>query len=250
MTWKDKDVSLSIDITQCSMTNTSVDVRGSITFLLSKCWNVFSKFAGCQWYIDVARPSKPIHWNRISTIQSRAKNSPIFPANALTSLHYPQRRVSSDYWFVFICFRLQVVTTGKYPVELQYVPPLDQVWVLNWRSERDAGVKTIQVIRDAAQKKKHRAVHPDPIDGQFDLVRGLYIPQTQVRFNGFQSSPDWRVFPFLLVLLARERTIDVVGVRKRPFRSFLPSPDMLGDTNFFIFICGSLLSQINAIKGQ
>ncbi|CAB0037197.1 unnamed protein product [Trichogramma brassicae] len=73
----------------------------------------------------------------------------------------------------------QVVTTDKYPVELQYVPDLDQVWVLNWRSETDMGVKTIQVIRDAAQKKKHRTVHPEPIDGQFDLVRGLYIPDPQ-----------------------------------------------------------------------
>ena len=60
---------------------------------------------------------------------------------------------------------------------------LDQVWVLNWRSESDMGVKTIQVIRDAAQKKKHRTVHPEPIDGQFDLVRGLYIPERQVPSN-------------------------------------------------------------------
>ncbi|XP_023245992.1 follistatin-related protein 5-like isoform X2 [Copidosoma floridanum] len=74
---------------------------------------------------------------------------------------------------------VDVVTTDKYPVELQYVPALDQVWVLNWRSETDMGVKTIQVIRDAAQKKKHRTVHPEPIDGQFDLVRGLYIPERQ-----------------------------------------------------------------------
>uniref|UniRef100_A0ABD2XK46 Follistatin-related protein 5 n=1 Tax=Trichogramma kaykai TaxID=54128 RepID=A0ABD2XK46_9HYME len=74
---------------------------------------------------------------------------------------------------------VDVVTTDKYPVELQYVPDLDQVWVLNWRSETDMGVKTIQVIRDAAQKKKHRTVHPEPIDGQFDLVRGLYIPDPQ-----------------------------------------------------------------------
>ncbi|XP_058798656.1 follistatin-related protein 5-like isoform X1 [Phymastichus coffea] len=74
---------------------------------------------------------------------------------------------------------VDVVTTDKYPVELQYVPALDQVWLLNWRSESDMGVKTIQVIRDAAQKKKHRTVHPEPIDGQFDLVRGLYIPERQ-----------------------------------------------------------------------
>ncbi|XP_008555212.1 follistatin-related protein 5 [Microplitis demolitor] len=74
---------------------------------------------------------------------------------------------------------VDVVATDKYPVELQYVPALDQVWVLNWRSERNIGIKTIQVIRDAAQKRKHHTVHPEPIDGQFDLVRGLYIPFLQ-----------------------------------------------------------------------
>ena len=74
------------------------------------------------------------------------------------------------------------MTTDKYPVDLQYVPTLDQVWVLNWRNEIDTGVKTIQVIRNASQKKKHRTVHPEPIDGQFDLVRGLYIPERQVSF--------------------------------------------------------------------
>ncbi|XP_012285083.1 follistatin-related protein 5, partial [Orussus abietinus] len=74
---------------------------------------------------------------------------------------------------------VDVVVTDKYPVELQYVASLDQVWVLNWRSERDLGIKTVQVIRDAAQKRKHHTVHPEPIDGQFDLVRGLYIPQRQ-----------------------------------------------------------------------
>lgn len=78
-------------------------------------------------------------------------------------------------------FTFQVVTTDKYPVGLQYVPALDQVWVLNWRSERNVGIKTIQVIRDAAQKRKHHTVHPEPIDGQFDLVRGLYIPHSQVK---------------------------------------------------------------------
>ncbi|XP_049812888.1 follistatin-related protein 5-like [Schistocerca nitens] len=74
---------------------------------------------------------------------------------------------------------VDVVTTDKMPVELHYVPHLDQVWVLNWRSERDRGVKTVQVIRDAAQKRKHHTVHPEPIDGQFDLVSGLFIPPIQ-----------------------------------------------------------------------
>ncbi|XP_066994850.2 follistatin-related protein 5 [Anabrus simplex] len=74
---------------------------------------------------------------------------------------------------------VDVVVTDKYPVELHYVPHLDQVWVLNWRSERNQGIKTIQIIRDAAQKRKHHTVHPEPIDGQFDLVRGLFMPPVQ-----------------------------------------------------------------------
>jgi len=75
----------------------------------------------------------------------------------------------------------QVVITDKYPVALHYVAHLDQVWVLNWRSVYDDGVKTIQVIRDASQKRKHHTVHPEPIDGQFDLVRDLFMPTAQVR---------------------------------------------------------------------
>ncbi|KAF4531901.1 hypothetical protein B566_EDAN000930 [Ephemera danica] len=79
----------------------------------------------------------------------------------------------------------QVVVTDKFPVELHYVPHLDQVWVLNWRSRNPTdGVRTIQVIRDAAQKRKHHTVHPEPIDGQFDLVKGLFIPPLQdIRHN-------------------------------------------------------------------
>jgi len=73
------------------------------------------------------------------------------------------------------------VITDKYPVALHYVAHLDQVWVLNWRSVYDDGVKTIQVIRDASQKRKHHTVHPEPIDGQFDLVRDLFMPTAQVR---------------------------------------------------------------------
>jgi len=75
----------------------------------------------------------------------------------------------------------QVVITDKYPVALHYVAHLDQLWVLNWRSVYDDGVKTIQVIRDASQKRKHHTVHPEPIDGQFDLVRDLFMPTAQVR---------------------------------------------------------------------
>lgn len=56
------------------------------------------------------------------------------------------------------------------------MPHLDQVWILNWRAPNNTGIKTIQVIRDAGQKRKHHTVHPEPIDGHFDLVRGLFIP--------------------------------------------------------------------------
>ncbi|KAF6205139.1 hypothetical protein GE061_019306 [Apolygus lucorum] len=81
---------------------------------------------------------------------------------------------------------VDVVVTDKRPVALHYVPHLDQVWVLNWRSTRDQGVKTIQVIRDACQKRKHHTVHPEPIDGQFDLVRGLYMPPVEDMLHSFK----------------------------------------------------------------
>ena len=71
--------------------------------------------------------------------------------------------------------------TDRYPVDISYVEYLDQVWIVNWRDEEDHGVKTIQVIREASQKKKHHTVHPEPIDGHFDLVYALFIPPLQVR---------------------------------------------------------------------
>lgn len=75
----------------------------------------------------------------------------------------------------------QVVATDKNPVDLWYVQNLDYVWVLNWRSEMDVGIKTVQIIKEAAQRKKHHTMRPEPIDAQFDLVKGLYIPQQRVR---------------------------------------------------------------------
>lgn len=74
----------------------------------------------------------------------------------------------------------QVVATDKNPVDLWYVQNLDYVWILNWRSEMDAGIKTVQIIKEAAQRKKHHTMRPEPIDAQFDLVKGLYIPQQRV----------------------------------------------------------------------
>ncbi|XP_029052990.2 follistatin-related protein 5-like isoform X2 [Osmia bicornis bicornis] len=74
---------------------------------------------------------------------------------------------------------VDVVPTDKNPVQLWYVPSLDQVWVLNWRSEEDTGVKTVQVIEDASLKKNHRAIRPEPIDAQFDIIQNIYIPEPQ-----------------------------------------------------------------------
>lgn len=74
---------------------------------------------------------------------------------------------------------VDVVPTDKFPVQLWYVASLDQVWVLNWRSDKDVGAKTVQVIEDAAQKKKHRAIRPEPIDAQFDIIKNIYIPEQQ-----------------------------------------------------------------------
>uniref|UniRef100_T1IVU0 Follistatin-related protein 5 n=1 Tax=Strigamia maritima TaxID=126957 RepID=T1IVU0_STRMM len=57
--------------------------------------------------------------------------------------------------------------------------PSKDLWVLCWRSLQEVGAKTIQIIRDASQKKKHHSVHAEPIDGHFDLVRDLFVPTVQ-----------------------------------------------------------------------
>lgn len=76
---------------------------------------------------------------------------------------------------------VDTITTDEYPVELFYVQHLDQVWVMNWRSRNESDAKIVQVIRNAAQKhKKHVTVHLEPIDGQFDMVKGLYIPELNI----------------------------------------------------------------------
>ncbi|XP_030759224.1 follistatin-related protein 5-like, partial [Sitophilus oryzae] len=71
---------------------------------------------------------------------------------------------------------VDVVGTDKVPVELEKVLHLDQLWLLSWRNKSDTGIKTVQIIRDAGQKRKHHTVHPEPIDGQFDMVTGLFLP--------------------------------------------------------------------------
>lgn len=103
---------------------------------------------------------------------------------------------------------VDVVGTDKVPVELEKVLHLDQLWLLSWREGNDTGIKTVQVIysflhkiclillnscyrkcnikiflfsqviRDAGQKRKHHTVHPEPIDGQFDMVKELFLPSS------------------------------------------------------------------------
>ncbi|XP_048519754.1 follistatin-related protein 5 [Dendroctonus ponderosae] len=73
---------------------------------------------------------------------------------------------------------VDVVGTDKVPVELGKVLHLDQLWLLSWREGNDTGIKTVQVIRDAGQKRKHHTVHPEPIDGQFDMVKELFLPSS------------------------------------------------------------------------
>ncbi|XP_049818576.1 follistatin-related protein 5-like [Aethina tumida] len=104
---------------------------------------------------------------------------------------------------------VDVVSTDKYPVDLHYVPHLDQVWILNWRSPNNTGIKTIQVIRDAGQKRKHHTVHPEPIDGQFDLVKGLFIP------SAFQELSHYS-FKYAYVTHTNQRglyKLDLVNLR-------------------------------------
>lgn len=74
---------------------------------------------------------------------------------------------------------VEVIETDRFPVNLQYVPHLDQVWLMNWRSEEGASTKSIQVIRNAsrAAQRHHNAVHRAiAIEGQFDQIKGLFVP--------------------------------------------------------------------------
>ncbi|KAE8737337.1 hypothetical protein FOCC_FOCC017200, partial [Frankliniella occidentalis] len=70
----------------------------------------------------------------------------------------------------------EAIPTDKYPVGLHFIPHTGQVWVVNWRSDQDRGTKTIQVVRDALEKRRHRTVHLEPVRGEFDLVQALFLP--------------------------------------------------------------------------
>ncbi|XP_055704069.1 follistatin-related protein 5-like [Phlebotomus papatasi] len=70
---------------------------------------------------------------------------------------------------------VDVIATDRYPVELHFVPHLDQVWILNWRRSDTPYSKTLQVIRDAGQKKRHQATHPQ-MKSDTEVIRDFFVP--------------------------------------------------------------------------
>ncbi|XP_059615041.1 follistatin-related protein 5-like [Phlebotomus argentipes] len=70
---------------------------------------------------------------------------------------------------------VDVIATDRYPVELHYVPHLDQVWILNWRRPDTPYSKTLQVIRDAGEKKRHQATHPQ-MKSDTEVIRDFFVP--------------------------------------------------------------------------
>jgi hypothetical protein len=109
---------------------------------------------------------------------------------------------------------VDVVSTDRYPVNLDYVPHLDQVWVQCWRQNEPGTQKTLQVIRDAKEKKKHHTVHPEPIDSHFDLVENLFLPpdlksSSQYRY-GYVSHKNARgLYKMDLVGLRYIKSVDL-----------------------------------------
>lgn len=79
---------------------------------------------------------------------------------------------------------IETVRTDRFPVDLQWVPQLDQVWVMCWRSQEGASTKSIQVIRNASRassvpRSRTRVQHSaESIEGQFDQIKRLFVPTT------------------------------------------------------------------------
>ncbi|CAL8127004.1 unnamed protein product [Orchesella dallaii] len=85
---------------------------------------------------------------------------------------------------------VDVVSTDRLPVELHYVPQVDQVWIECWKEEEPYTTKTLQVIRGAKEKKKHRAVRPKPLVSlEADLVQNVFLPPAQSPFISSSPSP-------------------------------------------------------------
>ena len=107
-----------------------------------------------------------------------------------------------------------VVMTDRYPVELSYLAHLDQVWVQCWRSLDHPGEKTLQVIRDAKEKKKHHTVHPEPINSHFDVVQNLFLPSntkssSQFRYGYVTHKNNRGFYKLDLIALRYVKSIDL-----------------------------------------
>ncbi|ODN02108.1 Follistatin-related protein 5 [Orchesella cincta] len=85
---------------------------------------------------------------------------------------------------------VDVVQTDRYPVGLSYVSHFDQVWIECWKEEERYTTKTLQVIRGAKEKKKHRAVRPKPLVSlEADLVQNVFLPPATSPFISSSPSP-------------------------------------------------------------
>jgi hypothetical protein len=64
---------------------------------------------------------------------------------------------------------VQLISTDERPVEIHYVEPLDQLLVVCWGQQdgvkRTEGTRTVIVIREASDEKRHSVVHVWPVDG-------------------------------------------------------------------------------------
>ena len=75
---------------------------------------------------------------------------------------------------------VEVVETDDHPVELCYVDQHDQLWVGCWGNVGNGSQKTLEVIREAGRgKKRHSAVHPQPIQSHFDRVADFFLPHSK-----------------------------------------------------------------------
>ncbi|OXA59102.1 Follistatin-related protein 5 [Folsomia candida] len=109
---------------------------------------------------------------------------------------------------------VDMVPTDRFPVELHYVPHLDQVWVECWRSDETPTQKTLQVIREGKVKRKHHTVHPEPIDSHFDLVEHLFIPpdsesSSQFRYAYVGHKNGRGLYKMDLVALRYTKSVDL-----------------------------------------
>ena len=89
--------------------------------------------------------------------------------NVFLPQYFNNIELSTDYLFI------QIIPTDKFPVKLQYMEHLDQVWVLCWGQAEDTGSKTAVVIRQASQDIQHHTVHTQPIGNRFDLVCIVFV---------------------------------------------------------------------------